>query len=71
MASFQVNILDKFNFKPEEWGHWIRRFERFRIAGKLNKESEEAQVNTLIYSMGEEADDILASLKWTWEERKS
>eukprot|EP00794_Sanderia_malayensis_P016472 gene16472-18109_t len=71
MASFQVNTPDKFNFKPEEWGRWIRRFERFRIAAKLNKESEEAQVNTLIYSMGEEADDILASLKLTGEERKS
>ena len=71
MASFQVSTPDKFNFKPEEWGRWIRRFERFRIASKLNEESEEAQVNTLIYSMGDEADDILAALKLTTSERKS
>ena len=71
MASFQVSTPDKFNFKPEEWGRWIRRFERFRIASKLNEESEEAQVNTLIYSMGDEADDILAALKLITAERKS
>ena len=59
MVSFQVSTSDKSNFKPEEWGRWIRRFERFRIASKLNEESEKAQVNTLIYSMGDEADDIL------------
>ena len=69
--AFQVSTPDKFNFKPEEWGRWIRRFERFRIASKLNGESEEAQVNTLIYSMGDEADDILAALKLTTDERKS
>ena len=71
MASFQVSTPDKFNFKPEEWGRWIRRFERFRIASKLNEESDEAQVNTFIYSMGDEADDILAALKLTNAERKS
>ena len=71
MASFQVSPPDKFNFKPEEWGRWIRRFKRFRIASKLNEESEGAQVNTLIYSMGDEADDILAALKLTTEERES
>ena len=66
-----MSTPDKFNFKPEEWGRWIRRFERFRIASRLNGESEEAQVNTLIYSMDDEADDILAELKLTTDERKS
>lgn len=32
------------------------------MAPALDKESEESQVNTLIYSMGEEADDIVQSL---------
>eukprot|EP00112_Aurelia_sp_Birch-Aquarium-sp1_P024656 Seg788.12 transcript_id=Seg788.12/GoldUCD/mRNA.D3Y31 product="hypothetical protein" protein_id=Seg788.12/GoldUCD/D3Y31 len=71
MALFQVSTPEKFNFKPEEWGRWIRRFERFRIASKSNEENEEAQVNTLIYSMGDEADDILAALKLTTTQRNS
>lgn len=62
MASFQVSTPEKFNFKPEEWGRWIRRFKRFRIASKLNEENEEAQANTLIYSIGDEADDVLAGI---------
>ena len=60
MASFQVSTPEKLNFKPEDWERWIRRFERFRIASKLDKENAVAQENTLIYSMGDEADDILA-----------
>lgn len=62
MALFQVQPPEKFTFKPEDWLKWIRRFERFRMASALDKESEESQVNTLIYSMGEEADDIVQSL---------
>ncbi|CAB3997437.1 Hypothetical predicted protein, partial [Paramuricea clavata] len=62
MASFQVQPPEKFTFKPEDWLKWSRRFERFRMASGLEKESEESQVNTLIYSMGSEADEIVQSL---------
>jgi hypothetical protein len=64
MASYQIPVLESFNFaKPEEWPRWIRRFERFRQASGLNTKSEESQVNTLIYSMGEKADDIFHSFR--------
>ena len=46
-------------------------FERFRIASKLDKENAASQVNALIYSMLDEADDILAPLKLTDEEGAS
>ena len=46
--------------KSEEWPKWIRRFERFRQASGLSGKPDADQVNTLIYSMGDEADDILA-----------
>jgi hypothetical protein len=62
MASFQVQPPEIFTFKPEDWLKWSRRFERFRMASGLEKESEESQVNNLIYSMGSEADDIVQSL---------
>ena len=48
--------------KPEECKKWFRRFERFRQASGLSIKSEADQVNTLVYSMGDEADDILTSL---------
>ena len=49
--------------KLEEWPKWSRRFERFRQASGLAKEEEESQINTLIYAMGDQADDILNSFK--------
>ena len=70
MASFQEQPPEKFSFKPEEWPKWIRRFERFRLASGLCKEDEESQVNALIYSMGDEADDILQSFSLTEANRK-
>ncbi len=38
-----------------------RRFERFRSASGLSEKSAVVQVNALIYSMGDDADDILRS----------
>ena len=72
MASFQVQPPEKFSFKPEEWPKWIWRFERFRLASGLSKEDEESQVNPLlIYSMGDEADDILQSFSLPEANRKN
>ena len=70
MASYQFPSPEKFNFKPEEWSRWIKRFERFRKATGLDPKDGESQVNTLIYSMGEEADDIVVSFGLTTEEAK-
>ena len=42
MASYQVPSPEKFNFKPEEWSHWIKRFERFRKATGLDQKDGEA-----------------------------
>ena len=54
--------------RPEEWNRWIRSFERFRQAARLIEQSEEAQLNMLIYSMGDQADDILQSFKFNADE---
>ena len=62
MATYQVLAPKPFNFsQPAEWVKWIWRFEQFRIAPGIEKQSEVAQVNTLIFSMGDQADDILHS----------
>ena len=53
---------EPFQFhKPVDWPRLIRRFDRFRIASKLNEQEDDPQVNMLIYCMGDEADDILKS----------
>ena len=61
--SYQIAPPSEMDFsKPEEWAKWIRRFERFRQASGLSTKAETDQVNTLVYSVGDEADDILQSL---------
>ena len=71
MATYQMAPPEKFTFsQPEEWPKWIRRFERFRVALGLKAKSEEAQVNTLVYSMGIEAYDILYSFGLTDAQKK-
>ena len=64
MTSFKVDLPEKFDFaRQDEWPKWSRRFERFRQASGLTKEEEESQINTLIYAIGDEADDVLSSFK--------
>ena len=62
MASVPLQPPAKFNFSnPDEWPKWRRRFEQFRIASGMAGESEERQISTLLYCLGEEAEDVLTS----------
>lgn len=62
-ALHQVEAPGPFDFhNPEQWPRWLRRFERFRVTAGLDRESEMKQVNTLIYIMGQEADDVFPTL---------
>lgn len=64
MASFTVTSPDPFTFSsPSEWPNWIKRFDRFKSASGLSTKSEPDQINTLVYLMGDQAEDILASFK--------
>ena len=56
--------------KPNEWPKWIRRFKRYRLASGLNGKPDAMQVNTLVYAMGDEADDIMSGFGLTEEERE-
>lgn len=70
-ATFTIKPPEPFDFaKPHEWEKWIRRFERFRLASNLNSSSEANQVNTLVYCMGDDADDVLRGLDLTEEQRQ-
>ena len=71
MASYQMPPPKNFSFsKPKEWPKWFRRFQRFSQASGLSDKSSESQVNTLVYTMGDAADDILSSFGLTDDEKK-
>ena len=60
-----------FNFKtPDQWSRWKKRFEQFRLASGLNKESGERQASTLLYCLGDDAEDVLLSSEISDEDRK-
>ena len=70
-ATYQISPPEGFPFsKPMEWPKWIHRFESFQSASGLDKKSQESQVNTLLYTMGEEADNIYESLGLTAEKKQ-
>ena len=51
-----------FDFKqPGEWCCWKRRFEQFRLVSGLSSKGKELKICTLLYCMGEGAEDTLAS----------
>ena len=71
MATNQVMPPEPFDFsRPEEWPRWLRRFQRFSIASDLATRDEVKQVNTLIYCMGDRADDILWSFQLSAADEK-
>lgn len=67
---FTVTPPGPFNFEPRSWPAWITWFERFRVASGLKEKDGAYQVNSLIYKMGDKADDILSSLQLTEEKQK-
>ena len=72
MANIRLEPPEPFDFKtPDEWEKWRRRFEQFRVASGLSGESGERQVCTLLYCLGEEAENVLSSMNATVEERGS
>ena len=53
---------------PDAWSKWKKRFDRYRMASGLEEKSKPVQVSTLVYSMGGDAEDILASFDMTEED---
>ena len=71
MASVPLQPPHQFNFRnPDDWPKWKRRFEQYRLASGLSGESDARQVSTLLYCLGEEAEDVLTSANASEEDRK-
>ena len=71
MASIRLQPPESFDFKrPDKWPRCKKWFQQFRSASTLDGEAEDRQVNTLLYCMGEEAENVLSSTGISDEDRK-
>ena len=71
MATICLETPEAFDFKnPDDWARWKARYEQFRLASGLSTESETRQVSTLLYCMGQDADNVLTSTNISDEDRK-
>ncbi len=71
MAELWLTTPEHFNFtKPDEWAKWKKRFKQYRQASNLSTDSELRQVNTLLYCMGDQVEEVLQSTNPTEEEWK-
>lgn len=52
-----------FDGCAEQWPRWRARFQRYYLVSGLAQRSTREQVSTLLYAMGDVADDILAIIK--------
>lgn len=60
---FAVELPEKLDFRdPHDWKRWSTRWERYRIISGLHQRDAATQVNTFLYAMGREAEDVLTSL---------
>ncbi|XP_042146534.1 uncharacterized protein LOC121835999 [Ixodes scapularis] len=53
-----------------EWPAWIEHFDDYRFATGINERTGEAQVRTLLYTMGRQAREIFATFDLSAEEAK-
>ena len=56
--------------KTDEWPKWKRRFDQYRQASGLVDKVDERQVSTLLYCLGDDAEDVLNTTRITPEDKK-
>ena len=73
MATLNIRLEPPapFPFKvPDQWQWWKKRFDQYRLSSGLSGESDERHISTLLYCMGEDAEETLTSTNITEEDRK-
>ena len=70
MAKFPPPENVEFS-RPQLWLEWRQRFQHYRIATKLHKETGEVQVCTLLYSLGKEAEQVFKTFQFDQRGDKS
>ncbi len=53
-----------------KWGKWKGRFRQYRVASGLSEKTAQCQISTLLYCMGEEAEDVLNATGISEEDKK-
>jgi uncharacterized protein (DUF427 family) len=64
----EIPCPERFDYDAEKWPAWKARFTRFRSATDLCAKSDARQISTLIYCMGDKAEDIFKSLQLSTED---
>ncbi|CAN7979044.1 unnamed protein product [Ixodes persulcatus] len=71
-GTFGVQQPPAFDFgKTAEWPTWSQAFDDYRFASGLNERSEEAQVRTLLYTMGRQARAIFKTFGLSADDEKN
>ena len=56
----RLNPPDKFDFNdPGQWSRWKARWGRYREASRLCEQEDKEQINTLVYTLGPQAEDVI------------
>ena len=70
ITAVQLQPPEPFDFRnPTQWSRWKRRFEQYRVASGLATTFQLRQVTTMLYCLGDEANDILATTDITEDEK--
>ncbi|XP_072140815.1 uncharacterized protein [Dermacentor andersoni] len=68
---FPVQPPTSFNFdNASEWPAWVQEFDDYRFASGLNERTQEAQVRTLLYTMGRQARNVFKTFELSEEQSK-
>ena len=74
MKTYTVSLQPPATFRfdrPDEWAKWKQHFKQFRQASSLSAQSEARQVSTLLYTLGEDSEDVLPSTNISSDSRKA
>ena len=71
MSEIRLQPPGPFNFcDPDDWPHWKRWFQQFRVVSGLAEVDTSKQISTLLYCLGEEAEAVLSSTNVTADDRR-
>eukprot|EP00731_Ephydatia_muelleri_P020339 Em0013g66a len=71
MAQIRLEPPPPLDFtEADAWPRWKKRFEQFRVASGLCNEDESRQVSTLLYCLGEGAEEVLQATATSLEKAK-
>jgi hypothetical protein len=65
MFMFQTSVRSprEFSFRSEEWERWRNRWTRYQSCSGLSSQEDSVRIDTMIYTMGQKAEDVLLSFR--------